>query len=68
MPQVLSNMIFPSYLLVYPEIVMYLAYTIKKFEFWHPRLRGHPIVVLLNLVKFYLFFMFTYSENFISPA
>ena len=63
----LSNFIFPSYLLVYPKIVMCLAYTSTKCEFWHPHLRGTPIVVLQNFVKFYLF-IFSYSENFISPG
>ena len=64
---VLSNFIFSSYLLVYPEIVMCLAYTSKKCELWGPHLRGTPIVVLPNFVKFYLF-IFAYSENFISPG
>ena len=64
---VLSNFIFSSYLLVYPEVVMCLAYTSKKCEFWGPHLRGTPIVVLPNFVKFYLF-IFAYSENFISPG
>ena len=59
----LSNFIFLSYLLVCPEIVICLAYTTKKCEFWHPCLRGTPIVVLPNLVKFYLF-IFAYSEKF----
>ena len=59
----LSNFIFPSYLLVYPEIAMCLAYTSKKCEFWHPYLRGIPIVVLSNFVNFYLF-IFVYSEKF----
>ena len=59
----LSNFIFFSYLLVYPEIVMCLAYTSNKCEFWHPHLRGTPIVVLPNFVKFYLF-IFACSEKF----
>ena len=63
----LSNFIFTSYLLVYPEIVMCLAYTSNMGEFWRPHLRGTPIVVLPNFVKFY-FFIFAYSENFISPG
>ena len=65
----LSNFIFLSYLLVYPKIVICLAYTSKKYKFWHPYLRGTPIVVLPNFVKFYLF-IFTDSilKNFISPA
>ena len=58
----LSNFIFLSYLLVYHEIVICLAYTSKECEFWHPHLRG-PIVVLPNFVKFYLF-IFAYSERF----
>ena len=62
-----TNFIFPSYLLVYLDIVMCLAYTSKKCEFWHPHLRGTPIVVLPNFVKVYLF-IFAYSENFISPG
>ena len=33
------------------------AYTIKKFEFWRPRLRGTPIAVSPNFVKFYLIFI-----------
>ena len=45
MAELLSNLIFPSYLLAYPEIVICLAYTIKKFEFWRPRLRGHSILI-----------------------
>ena len=62
-----SNCIFPSYLLVYPEIVMCLAYTSKNCEFWHPHLRGKPFVVLQNFVKFYVF-IYVCSENFISPG
>ena len=50
----LSNFIFPSYLLVYPEIVMCLANTSKKCEFWRPHLRGTPIVVLPNFIFSYL--------------
>ena len=61
----LSNFIFPSYLLVYPEIVICLAYTSKKCEFWCPHMRGTLIVVLSSFSKFYLF-IFAYSENFIS--
>ena len=45
------------------KIVMCLAYTSKKCKFWHPHLRGAPIVVLPNFVKFYLF-IFAYSEKF----
>ena len=63
----LSNFIFLSSLLVYPEIVMCLAYTSNKCEFWGPHLRVTPIVVLPNFVKLY-FFIFTYSKNFISPG
>ena len=37
----LSNFIFLSYLLVYPEIVMCLAYTSKKCDFWQRWSRGH---------------------------
>ena len=48
---------------MYPEIVTCLAYTSKKCEFWHPDLRGTPIVVLPNFVKFY-FFIFAYFEKF----
>ena len=51
----LTNFIFLSYLLVYPEIVMCLACTSKKCEFWHPHLRGTTIVVLPNFFKFYPF-------------
>ena len=65
MPQILLNLIFTSCLLAYPEIVMCLAYAIKKFEFWPPRLRGTPIEVSRNFVKFYLSFIFAGSENFI---
>ena len=35
----------------------------KKCEFWHPHLRGGPILVLPNYVKFYLFIC-AYSEKF----
>ena len=63
----LSNFIFLSYLLVYPEIVMCLAYTSKKCEFLHPHLRGTPSVVLSNFVKFNLF-IFAILKNFISPG
>ena len=42
----LSNFIFPSYLLVYPEIVMCLAYTSNTCEFLRPHLREYPIVVI----------------------
>ena len=59
----LSNFIFLFYLLVHPEIVICQAYTSKKCEFWHPHLRGTPIVVLPNFVKFYLF-TFACSEKF----
>ena len=38
-------LIFPSYLPAYPEIVMFLAYTIKNFEFSRLYLRKAPIVV-----------------------
>ena len=46
----LSNFIFRSYLLLYPEIVMCLAYTSKKFEFWRLYLGLILIVVLPNFV------------------
>ena len=62
----LLDFIFLSYLLVYSEIAVCLLYTSKKCEFWHPQLRGTPIVVHPNFVKFYLF-IFAYSEKFISP-
>ena len=54
MPQILSNLIFPSYLLAYPEIAMCLAYTSKKFKFWRLCLRGTPHRDTPNLVKFYV--------------
>ena len=41
-PQILSSFMFPFYLLAYPEIVMCLADTIKKFELWRSCLRGTP--------------------------
>ena len=63
----LPNFIFPLYLLVHPKIVMCLAYTSKKSEFWHSHLRGIPVVLLSNFVKFRLF-IFDYFENFISPG
>ena len=63
-----SNFIFLSYLLVYPEIVICLAYTSKKCEFWHRHLRGTPIVVLPNFVKFYLVLILPILKNFISPG
>ena len=67
MPQILSNFIFPSYLLAYPENLMCLAETIKKFGFWRPRLRGNPYCGSPNFVKFYIF-IFMSSENFVSLA
>ena len=39
----LSNFIFPLYSTAYPEIVMCLAYTGNKCEFWHPHSRGTPL-------------------------
>ena len=60
----LSNFIFLSYLLVYPEIVICLAYTSKKREFWHPHLRGTPIVVLPNFIFSYLPIL----KTFVSPG
>ena len=63
----LSNFIFPSYLLVYPEIVMCLAYTSKKCEFWRPHLRGTPLwysQILSNFIFSYLPIL----KNFISPG
>ena len=42
---------------------MCLACTSKKCEFWHPHLRGTPIVVLPNFVKFYPF-IFACCEKF----
>ena len=42
----LPNFIYPSYLLMYPEIVMCIAYTSKNCEFWRPHLRETLIVVL----------------------
>ena len=48
---------------MYPEIVMCLAHASKKCEVWRPHLRGVPIAVLPNFVKFYLF-IFAYFENF----
>ena len=38
-----SNFIFTSYLLVYPEIVLCLAYTSVTCELWRPHLRGPPL-------------------------
>ena len=50
---------------MYSEIVLCLAYTSKTCDFGVLIiLRGTPIVVLLNFVKFYLFFIFTYLKNF----
>ena len=60
----LSNFIFLSYFLVYPEIVMRLAYTSKKCEFWHSHLRGTRIVVTPN----FIFSCLTVLKNFISPG
>ena len=37
--------------------------TIKKFEFWRPRMKGTPDY---DTPKIYFSFIFTYSENFIS--
>ena len=64
--QILSNFIFPSYLLSYHKIVKCLAYTMKKFGalVW----KGPPLWYLQNFVKFCFFFIFTYSEKFISTV
>ena len=37
---------------------------VKKFEFWRHRFKGAPILEPQNFVKFYLFFIFAYPENF----
>ena len=53
----LSNFIFSSYLLVYPEIVICLAYTSKKSEFWRPHLRETLLwysQILSNFIFSYL--------------
>ena len=67
MLQILLNFIFPLYLLAYPEIVMCQAYTNKKFEIWHPRLRGSSHCgTPKNLSNSIVFsYLFIYSENFI---
>ena len=52
-PQILSSLIFPSYLLVYPKIVMCLDYTTIKFEVWHLCLRRTPHCSTLNFTNFF---------------
>ena len=67
-PQILSSLIFPSYLLGYPEILMCLAYTVKKFEFWRPCLRGTlhcrtlKFCQILYFLHIYLFWKFHQSS------
>ena len=67
---VLPNFVkFHLFVFAYSENLMCLALTIKKFEFWRPRLMGTPyIVVPIHFVKFYVFFALTYCETFISLA
>ena len=60
--QILSNLIFPC-LLAHPEIVMSVAYTIKKFKIWHPRLRGTPHCSTLKFCELLPFFIFSYPAN-----
>ena len=62
MLQLLSNYIFPSYLAEYPEIVMSLAYKIKKFEFWHPRLMGTPHCGTPKICQI-LYFLYIHTQT-----
>ena len=67
-PQILSNFIFLSYLLAYPEMLMYLAKQIKSLNFGVLAREGHLKLFesTPNFLKFYLFFIFTYSKSFFS--
>ena len=47
---------------------MRLAWDIKNFEFWQSWFEGDAHFGTVNFVKYYLFFMFTYSENFMRLA
>ena len=47
---------------------MCLAQVVKKFEFGSPALGGPPILVHTSFEKLYLFFIFTYLENFMYLA
>ena len=53
-PILVPQKIFLFLILTYPENLMCPAWTIKKFEFWHPGLRGPHC----GTPKFYLFFIF----------